>query len=78
MRMIRTFHFSIESTESAMTSMKQLSLKFKYFLESLFYLSYAPKALRYSRFYLGLHQQGNYLVFYENSFDAQLVILDSV
>jgi alpha-glucosidase len=32
-----------------MTFVKQLSLKFKFFLGSLFYLSYAPKAFRYSR-----------------------------
>jgi alpha-glucosidase len=32
-----------------MKLVKQLSLKFKFFLGSLFYLSYAPKALRYSR-----------------------------
>lgn len=32
-----------------MTLTKQLSLKVKYFLGSLFYLSYAPKAFRYSR-----------------------------
>ncbi len=32
-----------------MTLVKQLSLKFKFFLGSLFYLSYAPKAFRYSR-----------------------------
>ncbi|MBW4693694.1 MAG: glycoside hydrolase family 31 protein [Lyngbya sp. HA4199-MV5] len=32
-----------------MLSTKQLSLKVKFFLVSLFYLSYAPKAFRYSR-----------------------------
>jgi alpha-glucosidase len=32
-----------------MTSTKQLWLKFKFFIGSLFYLTYAPKALRYTR-----------------------------
>jgi alpha-glucosidase len=40
-----------------MMSMKQLSLKIKYFLGSLFYLSYAPKALRYSRWKDRVEQQ---------------------
>lgn len=36
---------------------KQLSLKFKYFLGSLFYLSYAPKAFRFSRWKEQVEQQ---------------------
>lgn len=40
-----------------MTFTKQLSLKFRYFLGSLFYLSYAPKAFRYSRWKERVEQQ---------------------
>ncbi|HEY9618656.1 MAG TPA: alpha-glucosidase, partial [Microcoleaceae cyanobacterium] len=48
---------SLNFTESLHNRFKDLSLKFKFFLGSLFYLTYAPYAYRYSRQRDRLEQQ---------------------